>query len=80
MNVPERPLIWMGSSRKDLRKLPVRVRRFFGHTLHFTQCGDRHEAAKPLKGFGGAGFQKKSKRGIATPKDDMNNPRQAEGR
>ncbi len=102
MNALERPLVWMGSSRKNLRKLPVRVCRFFGHALHFAQCGDRHETAKPLKGFGGAGvleiveddgggtyravytvrfeeavfvlhcFQKKSKRGIATPKDDRN--------
>jgi phage-related protein len=65
------------------------------------QAGDKHDAAKALKGFGGAGvlevveddaggtyravytvkfaeavfvlhcFQKKSKRGIAVPKEDM---------
>lgn len=81
--------------------LPLDARKFFGHALHFAQRGDRHDAAKPLKGFGGAGvleivegdvggtyravytvkfepavfvlhcFQKKSKSGIATPKEDM---------
>ncbi len=97
----ERPLLWMGSSKKDLLELPVPVRRFFGHALDFAQRGDQHGAAKVLKGFGGAGvlevveddvdgtyravytvrfreavfvlhvFQKKSKRGIATPQADM---------
>lgn len=73
----------------------------FGFALSLAQAGDRHDAAKVLKGFGGAGvlevveddangtyravytvkfpeavfvlhcFQKKSKRGIATPRDDM---------
>ncbi len=81
--------------------LPVDVRRFFGFALSLAQAGDQHDAAKVLKGFGGAGvlevvesdvggtyravytvkfdeavfvlhcFQKKSKRGIATPKEDM---------
>jgi phage-related protein len=50
----ERPLIWMGSSKKDLMALPVPVRRFFGHALHFAQYGERHDAAKALKGFGSA--------------------------
>ena len=98
----EKPLFWIGSSKKDLVGLPVGVRKFFGHALDFAQRGDRHDAAKVLKGFGGAGvlevveddadgtyravytvrfeeavfvlhcFQKKSKSGIATPKEDMN--------
>ena len=97
----ERPLEWIGSSYKDLMALPVEVRRLFGFALSLAQVGDRHDAAKVLKGFGGAGvlevveddaggtyravytvkfpeavfvlhcFQKKSKRGIATPKEDM---------
>jgi phage-related protein len=49
----ERPLIWIGSSKKDLA-LPVLVRKFFGHALHFAQNGERHDAAKVLKGFGSA--------------------------
>lgn len=97
----ERPLLWVGSSKKELLELPVPVRRFFGHALDFAQRGEQHGAAKVLKGFGGAGvlevveddadgtyravyavrfreavfvlhvFQKKSKRGIATPQVDM---------
>lgn len=99
--LPEKPLIWLGSSKKDLLALPVAVRKFFGHALDIAQHGARHEAAKVLKGFGGAGvleiieddtggtyravytvqfaeavfvlhaFQKKSKRGIETPKTEM---------
>ena len=97
----ERPLVWLGSSKRDLMALPVSVRKFFGHALDFAQRGEQHGAAKVLKGFGGAGvlevveddaggtyravytvkfeeavfvlhaFQKKSKSGIATPKDYM---------
>lgn len=55
MTSEERPLIWIGSSKKELVALPIKVRKFFGHALYFAQCGDRHEAAKVLKGFGGAG-------------------------
>ena len=51
----EKPLFWIGSSKKDLVALPVGVRKFFGHALHFAQLGERHEAAKTLKGFGNAG-------------------------
>jgi len=51
----EKPLIWVGSSKKDLMALPVLVRKFFGHALHFAQNGERHDAAKVLKGFGSAG-------------------------
>ena len=98
----EKPLIWIGSSKKDLMALPIDVRRFFGRALDFAQRGEQHDAVKPLKGFGGASvleiiendaggtyravytvkfaeavfvlhcFQKKSKSGIATPKEDMN--------
>lgn len=101
MNRSEKTVVWVGNSKKDLLALPSDVRRFFGHALDFAQRGARHDAAKVLKGFGGAGvleiveddqggtyravytvkfkeavfvlhvFQKKSKRGIATPKPDM---------
>jgi phage-related protein len=52
---PEKPIIWIGSSKKDLMSLPVKVRKFFGHALDFARHGQQHEAAKILKGFGGAG-------------------------
>ena len=91
MRSDEKLLIWLGSSKKDLLALPTEVRKFFGHALDFAQRGDRHDAAKVMKGFGGAGgtyravytvkleeamfvlhcFQKRSKHGIATPKEDM---------
>jgi len=92
---------WIGSSRDDLRTLPKRVRQKVGFVLYYAQQGQTHEAAKPLRGFGGGGilevvedydratyravytvrfadavyvlhvFQKKSKRGIAAPKRDV---------
>ncbi len=101
MTVSEKPLEWIGSSHKNLMALPLDVRRLFGYALSLAQAGDHHDAAKVLKGFGGAGvlevvesdvggtyravytvkfaeavfvlhcFQKKSKRGIATPKEDV---------
>jgi phage-related protein len=51
----EKALVWIGSSKKDLMALPLLVRKFFGHALNFAQNGERHDAAKVLKGFGGAG-------------------------
>lgn len=101
MGTRQKPLIWIGGSKKDLMTLPADVRKFFGHALDIAQRGDQHSAAKVLKGFGGAGvlevvesdgdgtyravytvkfeaavfvlhcFQKKSKSGIATPKEDI---------
>jgi phage-related protein len=50
-----KPLFWLGSSKKDLLALSPAVRRFFGHALDVAQRGEHHQAAKALKGFGGAG-------------------------
>ncbi len=47
--------MWIGSSKKDLMGLPLGVRKFFGHALDYAQRGDKHDAAKVLGGFGGAG-------------------------
>jgi phage-related protein len=55
VHVSEKPLFWIGSSKRDLMALPVGVRKFFGHALNFAQEGEQHDAAKVLKGFGGAG-------------------------
>ncbi len=95
-----RELIWVGSSLKDLRGFPEEVRQIMGFALYLAQKGGKHPAAKPLKGFRGAGvlevvgddhgdayravytlrfagriyvlhaFQKKAKRGAATPRRD----------
>lgn len=50
----ERPLIWLGSTRDDLRSFPRVVRREIGQALYTAQQGEIDPAAKPLKGFGGA--------------------------
>ena len=55
LNQQEKPLVWLGSSKKDLMALAMDVRKFFGHALDFAQRGEQHVAAKVLKGFGGAG-------------------------
>jgi phage-related protein len=107
MSASERkPLIWVGSTRKDLQAFPSRVQREVGYALHIAQIGGRHPDAKALKGFGGGAvlevvqdddgdtfravytvrlagrvyalhvFQKKSKRGISTPKKELDTIRQ----
>jgi phage-related protein len=48
-------LIWVGRSRKDLGAFPPEVRRVMGFAIHLAQLGQKHDQAKPLKGFGGAG-------------------------
>lgn len=52
----EKPLEWIASSYKDLMALPPQVRRRFGYALSLAQMGDQDDAAKVLKGFGGAGM------------------------
>ena len=101
MAIAIKPVIWIGSSRRDLRAMPDEARRGIGQALYTAQQGETDPAAKPLKGFGGArvmeiverdrsgtyravytaqlgdaiyvlhAFQKKSKRGIATPKPEI---------
>ena len=96
-----KPIVWVGSSRRDLKLFPKRVRFDIGQALYAAQRGDTDPAAKPLKGFGGAkvmeivdryntntyravytvqfasviyvlhAFQKKSRKGLATPKPDV---------
>jgi predicted XRE-type DNA-binding protein len=50
-----RPLEWIGSSKKDLMALPPEVVDVFGYALYLAQTGERHDQAKPLRGFGSAG-------------------------
>lgn len=54
MNELERPLVWLGTSRRDLRAFPRQARREIGVALYAAQNGETDPAAKPLKGFGGA--------------------------
>ena len=94
-------VLWVGSSKKDLMAMPDEVKSAFGFALYLAQQGKKHQNAKPLKGFSGAGvlevvedclgdtfravytvkiaeniyvlhcFEKKSKRGIETPKQEI---------
>ena len=50
-----KPLGWIGSASHDLLAFPAEVIREVGHALYLAQTGGMHPAAKPLKGFGGAG-------------------------
>jgi phage-related protein len=95
------PVVWIGSSRRDVRGFPRTVRLDIGVALYAAQQGETDPAAKPLRGFGGGSvleivagyrgdtwravytvrypeaiyvlhaFQKKSTRGIATSKKDL---------
>ena len=49
---PERPLLWIGSSRKDYSLFPPRVQETFGFELFLAQTGQFPPSAKPLKGLG----------------------------
>ena len=91
---------WVGSSKEDLKALPVAVRSEVGFALYQAQTGSRPLAAKPLKGLAPRvleivsrydgdtyrtmytvasegvvyvlhAFQKKAKRGVATPKREI---------
>ncbi|MBI3663866.1 MAG: type II toxin-antitoxin system RelE/ParE family toxin [Acidobacteria bacterium] len=95
-----KPVVWMGDSLVVLRAFPKAVQEEIGYALHKAQLGEKHERAKPLKGFGSGvlevvsdhrgdtfravytvrlagkvyvlhAFQKKSTRGIATPKSEL---------
>lgn len=55
MEQQQKPLYWVASSKKDLKDLPEEVQDVFGYALHLAQDGKKHDQAKPLKGFGGAG-------------------------
>ena len=49
-----RNLVWIGSTRGDVRAFPRPVRRAVGHALYAAQEGEVDPSAKPLSGFGGA--------------------------
>lgn len=97
---PNRPLLWVASSRRDYRLFPNKVQESFGFELFLAQTGQHPPSAKPLKGLSGGvvelignfegdtyrsvytvrfaeavyvlhAFKKKSKRGIETPKQDI---------
>ena len=99
-SVPRKPIKWIGSSKRDLDKMPADVQDVFGHAIDLAQAGGKHPEAKPFQGHGSGVlevvedysgdtfravytirfvgwvyvvhcFQKKSVRGIKTPKPDL---------
>jgi len=52
---PLKPVIWVGASLRDLREFPAQVQDNVGYALYVAQHGGRHQDAKALRGFGGAG-------------------------
>jgi phage-related protein len=48
----EKPLFWVGSSKRDLLAMPDAVVRDLGTALGVAQYGAKHPAAKPWKGEG----------------------------
>jgi len=94
-------IVWVGSSKSDLKAFPDEVQDDIGYALYLAQIGLKAPKAKPMRGFGSAGvlevvedfqtdtyravytvkfaeslyvlhvFQKKSKKGHATPKPDI---------
>ena len=50
-----KPVEWIGSSYKDFVAFPDDVQDHIGYAIYVAQLGGKHEDAKPLKGFGGAG-------------------------
>ena len=98
--VAAKPVVWVGDSLRVLRTFPAPVQDEVGYALFLAQRGEKHESAKPLKGFGAGvleivsdhrgdtlravytvrlgervfvlhAFQKKSKRGAATPQAEL---------
>jgi phage-related protein len=49
-----KPVVWVASSRKDLRAFPGPVQRHVGYALYVAQRGGKHRDTKTLSGFGGA--------------------------
>jgi phage-related protein len=48
-------VVWVGSSRKDLREFPDAVQEHVRYALYVAQQGGKHRDTKTLTGFGGAG-------------------------
>ena len=51
----KRLAIFLGDTKKRLRRMPEPVRKDIGVALDIAQHGQKPNAAKPLRGFGGAG-------------------------
>ena len=54
---PERPLDWIGSSKKDFLAFPDAVKNEMGYALGLAQLGGAHPSAKQWKGQGSGVFE-----------------------
>jgi phage-related protein len=80
-----RPLVWLRKTRSNVQAFPAGARKIIGDELQLIQFGGMPKDAKPFRGVGSGviavqlgkkiyvlhAFQKKSKKGIATPKYDV---------
>ena len=55
--VPLRPVVWMGDSRKNIREFPEQVRASMGYALQLVQAGETPLDAKPFKGVGSGVYE-----------------------
>ena len=53
----ERPLDWVGSSKRDFLAFPESVKDELGNALGLAQLGGKHPKAKPWKGHGPGLFE-----------------------
>ena len=49
-----KPVVWVSSSKEDLKKFPGAAQSHIGFALQVAQRGGKHSGAKPMRGFGGA--------------------------
>jgi phage-related protein len=52
-----RPLVWMRSSKKNLRDFPLGAQKVIGDELQLIQFGGMPKDAKPFKGIGSGVFE-----------------------
>ncbi|HEY3889879.1 MAG TPA: type II toxin-antitoxin system RelE/ParE family toxin [Caulobacteraceae bacterium] len=57
LSAGEKPLDWMGSSKKDFLDFPGPVKDEIGNALGLAQFGGKHPSAKPWKGQGSGVFE-----------------------
>jgi len=53
--VAGKAVVWVGSSKENLKAFPEPVQKGVGYALWFAQIGRKHPHAKVLRGFGSAG-------------------------
>jgi phage-related protein len=49
---PLKPVVWVGDSLRVLKSFPSAVQDEVGYALFLAQHGEKHIAAKPMKGLG----------------------------